>query len=662
MKTPRFLVGAAVLFWGAQTGRLALAVPAALALEAWQWTAVRWEIAPIGFQRVADVCTWTFLIVAGYLTFSLGMPVPVLRILEWLPVMVAPLLLAQLYSTAGRIELAALFTSLRAAPGSRLARMQVDLAPAYAIVCALAAGAANHRTPTYFGGVALLALWALWCVRPQRSVGAWIAAATLAVGLGYAGHHGLSQLQAVLVNYAIDYLNANLTRTDPYRAATDMGHIGELKTSDRILLRVSLAEQSRTPLLLHRASYDLYANATWLARDAPFELLPAREGTRWALAESHVPARVVQVSETLPQGRGVLALPAGAVEIQGLVGADLKRNRLGTVQVERQPGIARYGVGVSDAAHVRDAPGPYDLRVPAAEAHAVEELVNRLGLRALTPAAAMRSLAHHFDAAFRYSTYRAGRAREATPLADFLLRTKSGHCEYFATATTLVARALGIPARYATGFSVQEWSELERSYVVRERHAHAWTRVYVDGAWRDLDTTPPQWFVEEARQAPVWEPLRDLWAWLEWELDVWRASEGERSVPGWVLSLLVPLIAVLAWRVHRAGGFVRKRRAAPASEPRSSHGAVSPFYRIEARLAALGCARLPHEPLSEWIERAGRTWAKLDVETLRELLDLHYRHRFDPEGLDDRGRSALAAGVAQWLAGASALTRRDLAS
>ena len=38
---------------------------------------------------------------------------------------------------------------------------------------------------------------------------------------------------------------------------------------------------------------------------------------------------------------------------------------------------------------------------------------------------------------------------EATPLADFLLRTRSGHCEYYATATVLLLRAAGIPARYA---------------------------------------------------------------------------------------------------------------------------------------------------------------------------------------------------------------------
>jgi transglutaminase-like putative cysteine protease len=45
-----------------------------------------------------------------------------------------------------------------------------------------------------------------------------------------------------------------------------------------------------------------------------------------------------------------------------------------------------------------------------------------------------------------------------TPLARFLLRTRSGHCEYFATATVLLLRQLGIPARYAVGYAVHEAS------------------------------------------------------------------------------------------------------------------------------------------------------------------------------------------------------------
>ena len=73
------------------------------------------------------------------------------------------------------------------------------------------------------------------------------------------------------------------------------------------------------------------------------------------------------------------------------------------------------------------------------------------------------------------------------------MRSRAGHCEYFATATVLLLREAGIPARYATGFSVQDFSRMENRSVVRERHAHAWVLAFVNGAWRDLDTTPSNW-------------------------------------------------------------------------------------------------------------------------------------------------------------------------
>ena len=40
----------------------------------------------------------------------------------------------------------------------------------------------------------------------------------------------------------------------------------------------------------------------------------------------------------------------------------------------------------------------------------------------------------------------------ADPLAYFLFERRKGHCEYFASAMTVMLRTIGIPARLATGF------------------------------------------------------------------------------------------------------------------------------------------------------------------------------------------------------------------
>jgi len=209
-------------------------------------------------------------------------------------------------------------------------------------------------------------------------------------------------------------------------------------------------------------------------------------------------------------------------------------------------------------------------------------------------------------------------------------------------------RAAGIPARYATGFSAQEWSKLDGAYLVRERHAHAWARAWVDGAWRDVDTTPPTWFLAEATQAPLWSPLTDLWSWARFRLSQWSAQAGER---GWSQSLIwlaLPLIAWLAWRTLRGR---RAVGAATSAEPVSTSpwpGRDSEFYLIEKRLAQLGHARQDTEALSEWLSRLAAQTG-LDA-ALLQLARLHYRHRFDPAGLPAAERESLRKQALAWLA------------
>ena len=70
----------------------------------------------------------------------------------------------------------------------------------------------------------------------------------------------------------------------------------------------------------------------------------------------------------------------------------------------------------------------------------------------------------------------------------FLLTAKEGVCEQYASAATLMFRALGIPARYVTGYMVEaranQWTEIDTSI------GHAWVEVYVDGiGWIPVEVT-----------------------------------------------------------------------------------------------------------------------------------------------------------------------------
>ncbi|HEV2837599.1 MAG TPA: DUF3488 and transglutaminase-like domain-containing protein, partial [Pyrinomonadaceae bacterium] len=84
------------------------------------------------------------------------------------------------------------------------------------------------------------------------------------------------------------------------------------------------------------------------------------------------------------------------------------------------------------------------------------------------------------------------RAGGADPLADFLFNVKAGHCEYFATAMTVMLRTRGVAARMVNGFTAGEYNEAAGAFTVRNSNAHSWVEVYFPEtrSWITFDPTP----------------------------------------------------------------------------------------------------------------------------------------------------------------------------
>ncbi len=60
----------------------------------------------------------------------------------------------------------------------------------------------------------------------------------------------------------------------------------------------------------------------------------------------------------------------------------------------------------------------------------------------------------------------------------FLFDTKKGYSDYQASAMVVLLRAVGVPARLATGYAVQEFDLNTHRYIVREKDAESWPEVY----------------------------------------------------------------------------------------------------------------------------------------------------------------------------------------
>lgn len=84
-----------------------------------------------------------------------------------------------------------------------------------------------------------------------------------------------------------------------------------------------------------------------------------------------------------------------------------------------------------------------------------------------------------------------GDGQDNLAVIDDFLAERRGYCTHYATAFTVLARLLGVPARVAMGYQPEGPVSADGSYEVTMRQLHAWSEVWLDGiGWIGVDVTP----------------------------------------------------------------------------------------------------------------------------------------------------------------------------
>jgi hypothetical protein len=275
---------------------------------------------------------------------------------------------------------------------------------------------------------------------------------------------------------------------------------------------------------------------------------------------------------------------------------------------------------------------------------------------------------------YQYSLTGPKRNSQLDPIEDFLTEHPQGHCEYFATALTLMLRSQGIPARLVIGYKCDEWNGVGGYFQVRQLHAHTWVEAYLRpeqipadmkhggdywswsrGGWLRLDPTPAaaddvtvhwlkpfrkglDWLdfawsnyvveLDYARQRDtIYQPIRRLLlaAW-QWATDPqrWHARlaalvallprERLRGVSAW----LVAAIAVLAAAALLAAAAwllcrLLVRLWANGSGDRAGRSRrcqIAFYHRFETLLSRQGMVRAAGQTQHEFAAAAGRRLAQ----------------------------------------------------
>jgi protein-glutamine gamma-glutamyltransferase len=193
--------------------------------------------------------------------------------------------------------------------------------------------------------------------------------------------------------------------------------------------------------------------------------------------------------------RLVAIQPNGTVQLwqppEGSAGSDEQQN-IGVYTAEADARDPQVFVRNSVS---RDYPGAIArmyLQLPARLDPRVAELARTVTASSASNYAQAVAIQSYLKSNYSYTLQLPG-VNAPDQLAYFLFDRKKGHCEYFATAMTIMLRTRGIPARVVNGFRGGEFNSVNGSYIVREQDAHSWVEAYYpEFGWVTFDPTPSQ--------------------------------------------------------------------------------------------------------------------------------------------------------------------------
>jgi hypothetical protein len=171
----------------------------------------------------------------------------------------------------------------------------------------LAASFHSNEEKTFFWGLCALVAWALWPHRSRRQgVVIWAIVMASVIVLGYSGQRGVGRLYRLLDNYNAQwFVPRHGGGADPRQSKTSLGHIGRLKGSSKIVIRLEPKDGGRAPSLLREASYRTWKGQVWyseVTRDKFETINEWTNQTTWVLLPGTTNGTTVNLACYLPGG------------------------------------------------------------------------------------------------------------------------------------------------------------------------------------------------------------------------------------------------------------------------------------------------------------------------------------------------------------------------
>jgi len=234
------------------------------------------------------------------------------------------------------------------------------------------------------------------------------------------------------------------------------------------------------------------------------------------------------------------------------------------------------------------------LQIPSSAAP-VQTLAQQIAGHEPTPYDKVTALQRYLEHNYLYTLSPPPPPRFADRVVWFLTESKRGYCDLFASALTIMARSLGVPARVATGFATGKQIHA-RTYRVAERDAHAWVEVFFPKVgWVSFDPQAQLAVAEQQQQA--WQ--RSWWT----KLRTWARGHLRPSYPHWVVGGTIATALLLLFSVPLGQLFDRAGRLMLGPPMSPGERVCRDFARMCATLGRYGLPRRPSTTALEYLEQ-----------------------------------------------------------
>ncbi|MBD2872470.1 transglutaminase TgpA family protein [Paenibacillus arenilitoris] len=236
----------------------------------------------------------------------------------------------------------------------------------------------------------------------------------------------------------------------------------------------------------------------------------------------------------------------------------------------------------------------------------------------------------------------------------FLFEIQEGYCDYYSTAMVVMARSIGIPARWVKGFTTGEASS-EGVYTVRNSDAHSWVEIYFTGfGWIPFEPTAsyelPVYMPDDASIAelipepPVEEEVNDEMETLpDMEIEEMRQASENDSLPRslwWGIGIaFIAALLFLVWRFRLLWPTHRQLDM--------NQQAVSEFERFLQYAKRKGYIRVKHETAREVLQRWFDSDNQAGSEDLETILVIFEKAKYSGSSISGEELTSLSLRLQQ---------------